>query len=130
MARFFVYLAEVLAGREDHSNILEIWHRVQSSNAINDIAYGSPQLSSWILNKRAGENSVLTEFMAIRSADRLHLGGAYSDTETVLAEIADEQGIGDRVRNWFRSPGYVPESLFYVFAGKPESIYLQAREIA
>ncbi|MEU7147896.1 hypothetical protein AB0B15_07655 [Streptomyces sp. NPDC045456] len=26
----------------------------------------------------------------------------------VLGEIADESGQGDRVRNWFRRPGYVP----------------------
>ncbi|MFL6127228.1 CHAT domain-containing protein [Actinophytocola sp.] len=129
MARFFVYLAEVMAGREDHSTMLEIWHRVQSSNAINDIANGSPQLRSWILNKQSSGDSVLAEFMATRSVERLRLQGAYLDTETVLAEIADEQGMGDRVRNWFRSPGYMPESLFYVFAGKPESIYVKAREI-
>ena len=38
--------------------------------------------------------------------------------------MADERGLGEKVRNWFRNPGYMPESLFYVFAGMPDRVHL------
>ena len=63
--------------------------------------------------------------MIAESAGRLRTGRIYDDTEYVLGEIADNQGNGARVRNWFERPGYVPESLFYVFAGRPERVYLR-----
>ncbi|MFF7733604.1 hypothetical protein [Streptomyces sp. NPDC007984] len=64
--------------------------------------------------------------MRSRATGRLRLPHAYEDTERVLGEIADEQGRGNRVRNWFRRPGYVPESLFYLFAGRPDRIHLSS----
>jgi len=63
--------------------------------------------------------------MSVRSVGQLR--NIYRDTERVLGEIADDLGMGSKVRNWFQRPGYVPESLFYVFAGKPERIYLRPR---
>jgi hypothetical protein len=30
----------------------------------------------------------------------------YADTEEALGAIADDMGLGDRVRSWFRNPGY------------------------
>jgi hypothetical protein len=30
------------------------------------------------------------------------------------------------VRNWLRNPGYVPESLFYVFAGRPDRVFVRS----
>jgi hypothetical protein len=123
--RFLVYMSEVLAGREPHSTLLEIWHRVQTSNAVNDILAGSRSLHVWATSPAASGLPVVQEFMRVRSAGRLRRVHIYADTEEVLGEIADEQGNGARVRNWFRRPGYVPESLFYVFAGAPERIYLR-----
>jgi hypothetical protein len=64
--------------------------------------------------------------MGARSTGQLRNGHIYADTERVLAEIAEDQGIGNRVRNWFQRPGYVPESLFYVFAGRPDRIHLRS----
>ncbi|WP_406430063.1 hypothetical protein OHB00_00315 [Streptomyces sp. NBC_00631] len=55
-------------------------------------------------------------------------GSGSLDTEQVLGEIADDQGRGEQVRNWFRRPGYVPESLFYLFAGRPERILISSME--
>ena len=69
--------------------------------------------------------SVLEEFMSVRSPGRLRPGHIYADTERILGEIAEDNGVGERVRNWFQHPGYVPESLFYVFAGSPDRIYLR-----
>ncbi|MGW5212343.1 hypothetical protein ACWEQO_14350 [Streptomyces sp. NPDC004051] len=66
--------------------------------------------------------------MISRSAGRLRGAHIYQDTEKVLGEIADDQGRGEQVRNWFRRPGYVPESLFYLFAGRPERILISSME--
>jgi hypothetical protein len=122
MTRFFYYIQETLLHRAEHSDLLEIWHRVQCTNAVNDIINGNESLRSWGHGLAASGRPVLEEFMNFKSAGRLR--NIYRDTEQILGEIADEQGVGDRVRNWFRSPGYIPESLFYVFAGRPDRIYL------
>jgi hypothetical protein len=124
MMRFLLYITEVMARREIRSTLLEIWHRVQTSNAVNDVLSGSPALNAWGRSITPSGLPVIQEFMATRSTNRLRSGQIYKDTEQVLGEIAEDQGIGPRVRNWFQRPGYVPESLFYVFAGRPERIYL------
>lgn len=125
IARFLIYISEVLEGREDHLTLLDVWHRVQSSNAVVDVLSGSPMLEHWGYSERDSGPPVVAEFMRERSAGRLRTGHVYADTEEVLGEIADEQGVGPRTRNWFENPGYVPESLFYVFVGRPERIYLR-----
>jgi CHAT domain len=128
MMRFFLYMAEVLAGRESYSNLLEIWHHVQVSNAVHDILAGNPQIQDWGSSEGPSGVPVIAEFTQQRAPGRLRRSNVYRDSEDLLAEIADEQGLGARVRNWFRSPGYVPESLFYIFAGRPERIYLRSMD--
>lgn len=124
--RLLVNIAEVLAGNEDYGeSLLQVWRHVQSGNAVLDVLAGSPSLRNWGASHAPSGNAVLQEFMAVRSVNRLRAGDIYADTETVLGNIADDMGMGDRVRNWFRNPGYVPESLFYAFAGSPERIYLR-----
>ncbi|WP_433530995.1 CHAT domain-containing protein [Micromonospora sp. CA-263727] len=123
MVRFFVYIGEVLAGRESHSNLLEVWHRTQASNAINDVLLASRSLHAWGRSRTESGSSVLAEFMERRSVGRLRRGHIYSDTEMVLCDMADSMGVGSQVRNWLKRPGYVPESFFYVFVGRPDSIY-------
>jgi hypothetical protein len=124
--RLLVNIAEVLAGRGNYGeNLLQVWRHVQSGNAVLDVLAGSPSLHAWGGSRAPSGRTVLEEFMAVRSVDRLHTGDIYTDTETVLGAIADDMDLGDRVRNWFRNPGYVPESLFYAFAGSPERIQLR-----
>jgi hypothetical protein len=124
--RFLVNIAEVLAGRGNYGeNLLQVWRHVQSGNAVLDILAGSPSLDAWGRSRTPSGRTVLEEFMLLRSVDRLRSGDIYADTESVLGAIADDMGCGDRVRNWFRNPGYVPESLFYAFAGSPERIQLR-----
>ena len=125
--RLLVNIAEVLAGNADYGeNLLQVWRHVQSGNAVLDILAGSPSLQAWGVSRAPSGRPVLQEFMSVRSVDRLRAGDIYADTESVLGTIADDMGVGDRVRNWFRNPGYVPESLFYAFAGSPERIHLRA----
>ncbi|MCL7428142.1 CHAT domain-containing protein [Streptomyces sp. YS415] len=125
MARFFINIAVASGQAEEHPTLLEIWHRVQSSNAVNDVfAAGSQSLSAWGRSLMPNGETVLSDFMLNRSRGRLRPPHIYEDTETVLGEMADDQGQGARVRNWFRKPGYVPESLFYLFAGMPDRILI------
>ncbi|MFF9150325.1 CHAT domain-containing protein [Streptomyces sp. NPDC014861] len=124
MVRFMVYLAKENTKPGQFSTILDVWHHVQTSNAVNDIIDASPSLKKWATRTTVDGLPVLVEFMSNRATGRIRPPHVYDDTEHVLGEIADEQGQGDRVRNWFRRPGYVPESLFYVFAGRPDRIHL------
>ncbi|MFZ3594647.1 CHAT domain-containing protein [Streptomyces sp. BH104] len=125
MGRFFVNIAEAFQRVDEHPTLLEIWRHVQASNVVNDvIGAGSKSLTAWGHSRAPSGESVIAEFMLRRSRGRLRTQHIYTDTEEVLGEIADDQGLGDRVRNWFRRPGYVPESLFYLFAGRPDRIYV------
>ncbi|MGK5441802.1 CHAT domain-containing protein [Micromonospora sp. URMC 105] len=124
MMRLFVYISEVLDGREEHGTLLDVWHRVQTSNAVNDVLQGNRSLQSWASSATPSGLPVLQEFMVNRSSGRLRRAHIYADTEGLLAEIAEDQGMRNRVLNWFRNPGYVPESLFYILAGRPERIYM------
>jgi hypothetical protein len=123
MSRLFLYLAENLTKRETFSTLLDAWHHVQVTNAVHDVIDSNNLLQNWGY-RGDPEDSPIAKFKLDRSLGRIRRGHLYSDTEAVLGEIAGEQGVGDKVRNWFRNPGYVPESLFYVFAGAPDSIYL------
>ncbi|WP_290050080.1 hypothetical protein [Amycolatopsis solani] len=124
--RLLIYIAESLANREPHTTLLDAWKHVQSSNAINDIVNSGSRLREWLLSREAGEPSVLEEFMLSRSMGRLRAGSIYEDTEQILVEMADERGMGAKVRQWLRKPGYLPESLFYIFSGSPERIYIDS----
>jgi len=126
MVRLFVYMAEVLAGREQHQTLLDAWHRVQGSNAVNDILSSSARLSEWGRSLSRSGRPVVQEFMMVRSQDRLRKGHVYRDTEDVLLELADEQGQRSWLQSTLRSQSYLPESAFYVFVGRPDRIYLRA----
>jgi hypothetical protein len=126
MMRFLLYIAEVLAGREQHPTLLDIWQRVQASNAVNDVVSGNRHLQAWATSMAESGEPAIVEFMTVRSAGQLRAGHVYADTERVLGEIAEDRGEGARVRNWLRNPGYVPESLFYVFAGRPDRVFVRS----
>lgn len=125
MMRLIVNVAETLAQSGPFDNLLDLWQHVQGSNAVNDVINGNKLLLDWSMTASTDGSLVVEEFMKTRSDGRLRRGHVYEDTEVVLAEIADDQGMGQRVRRWFKHPGYVPESLFYVFTGRPERIYLR-----
>jgi hypothetical protein len=98
MMRFLLYITEVLAGPERHSTLLEVWHRVQASNAVNDVVAGSRHLQAWSMADDSGTPTIV-EFMSARSAGQLRTGHIYADTERVLREIAEDRGDGDRIRS-------------------------------
>ncbi|CAM3313346.1 CHAT domain protein [Arthrobacter ulcerisalmonis] len=125
MQRFFVYMIEVLAGRADHKSVREVWHRVQTSNAVHDVTSGHPMFEEWFMTRPpAGGPSPHELFKLGGSTKRLRRGNVYGDTEARLLEIADGFGDKDRVTNWLKHD-YVPESAFYCFIGDPDRIHLQ-----
>lgn len=124
MTRLFFYLSETARGDEDFATLLDAWRFVQMSNAVNDVLNGSRSLREWGTVRRSDGSLVLEEFMNVRSRGQIRRGHVYEDTERILGEIADSEGAGEKVRGWFRNPGYVPESLFYVISGCPDKVYL------
>jgi CHAT domain len=126
MMRVLLYMAEVLAGREEHHTFLEVWHRVQAGNVINDVLQGNALLNAWALDASYGQ-SVLTEFMTTRSTGNLRNSHVYQDTERVLLEIAADRGMESQIATWLRSPGYLPESAMYAVLGDPHQIHLRRR---
>jgi hypothetical protein len=117
-------MAEVLAGREAHGTFLDVWHRVQGSNVINDVLQGNPHLTRWGRDSATGQ-PVLVDFMLAKSVGRIRLNHIYQDTEKVLLEMAAARGQEQRVRGWMNAPGYLPESAMYSVVGHPSQIRLQ-----
>lgn len=125
MLRFLHYMSKAIGGSENHVNVLDLWHRVQTNTVIIDVIHGNPKLTEWGYSKADGE-SPIAEFMRSRSRGKIRLQHLYTDTEAVLLEIAADRGEETAVRGWLRSPGYVPESMMYTFVGDPSCIRLQA----
>ncbi|MFC8719895.1 CHAT domain-containing protein [Kitasatospora sp. NPDC057198] len=126
MIRLLVYLAEEIAKPGQFATLLDVWHHVQTFNAVNDILTATPKLKKWAVSLTPAGRPVAVEFMANRATGQIRRAHVYEDTEQILGEIADAQGQGPRIRNWFRSPGYIPESLFYVFVGRPDRIFVSS----
>jgi hypothetical protein len=126
MMRFFLYIALSMTGAETFANVLDVWQHVQASNAINDLLHGSRHLADFGRKRTPSGTSVLDEFMNVRSVGRLRKGHLHKDSEAVLVDIAKQLNLGDQVANWLISPGYLPESFFYAFVGRPELIRFAA----
>jgi hypothetical protein len=125
-ARFLLYVSEALAGRTIDVTLLDAWHQAQGSNAINDILHaGNPTLATWAVSQGDRGTPVIQDFMSRKSVGRLRKGHIYADSEEVLGEMADECGVGPRIRNILSSSRYVPESLFYIIAGWPDRVFLR-----
>jgi hypothetical protein len=129
IGRFFVYITETLAGWAEHRTIGDIWHRTAAGNAVNDVLNGNRRLRDWALAKREGPTR-LDDFMMRRSSGHLGLGHIYRDTEAVLQDMAEEDGIGRQFSEWLQNQSYVPESLFYSLFGWPERIVVRDATIA
>jgi hypothetical protein len=123
MTRLFTNIVAAMDGGLEGRNVAEVWRHTQSSNAVNDIVHSNAQMREWAHNE-IQDQDVVYQFMSDRSVGRLRPTHIYRDTEAVLVEMAEERGMGERVRAWLRNPGYVPESALYVFHGWPECMVL------
>ena len=121
MTRLCVYIAETMAAHEPHRTLLDIWHRVATSNAVNDVLNSNASIRKWGFS-HCGKATVLEMFMNERANGRLRLSHVYEDTIQILREIAVESGIGHRFDQWITNQGFFPESLFYMLLGWPERI--------
>ncbi|MBB1496436.1 CHAT domain-containing protein [Propioniciclava sp. MC1595] len=128
MSRLFLYIGEAINGRENHTTLMDLWHRVQANTVILDILYGNARLGEWGHRATNGLTPV-AEFMGRRAAGRIRSSHLYEDTEAVLLEIADDQGMRDKVENWLRTPGYVPESMMYTVVGDPTRIRFRPSQL-
>jgi hypothetical protein len=121
MTRLLLYINESIGRSEDHTSLVDLWHRVQTNTVIIDILYGNPRLMIWGHQTVNGVSPV-GAFMGGRSAGRLRTSHLYEDAEAVLLEIAEEQGVRERIQGWLRTPGYVPEAMMYTLVGDPTRI--------
>jgi len=128
MNRLFLYVNEAIKGTEDHTTLMDLWHRVQTNTVIIDILYGNRRLNDWG-HRTVDGMSPVAEFMGGRSAGRIRTSHLYEDAQAVLLEIADEQGMRDKVENWLRTPGYVPESMMYTVVGDPTRIRFRPSQL-
>ena len=127
--RLFIYMTLAASGREPYRTLIDVWRRTQAGNAVLDILYGNPHLEKWAGTQTRRGTPVLTDFMQRASVNRVRSNHAYVDTESVLVELAREMGVEEQVQTWLRSPGYVPESAFYAFVGRPEQVFLQPPDL-
>ena len=121
VARFFRYLALAIGDESTKPNtsVLDVWHQVQGLNVVIDLTYGNAKLSQWAFTRNAGASPVEQFMTGNHGLRRAHL---YADAEARLIQIASSSGDDQRVRDWLRSPGYLPESLMYTMLGRPRSL--------
>ncbi|WP_412873650.1 CHAT domain-containing protein [Curtobacterium poinsettiae] len=126
-SRFLRYLALAIGEEapEPATSVLDVWHRVQSSNVVIDLTYGNERLREWSFQRDGTKPSPIKQFMTSDFGVPLRVGHLYEDAEQRLIEIAKATGDDARVRNWLRVPGYLPESLMYTLLGHPASILLR-----
>jgi len=127
MVRFFVYIAETLAGSNSFRSIDEIWQFTTTSNAVLDVVLGSRSAADWMWKTKNGRTGI-EEFMLSRSVGRLRSGHVYADTEAIMQSMAAEHGKEAAFNAWLTNQGYVPESIFYVFLGWPERFVVCDRQ--
>jgi hypothetical protein len=118
VSRFFRYLALAMKDRSPGAvtSVLEVWHQVQGLNAVIDLTYGNPRLQHWAFSRTGGVSPIERFMTGDHGMRRAHL---YADAEARLIEIASRTGEDQRVREWLRTPGYLPESLMYTMLGSP-----------
>lgn len=125
IGRLFVNLSEAIEGRISLRTFADAWHHVATGNAVVDVLLSSNRWAEWGWSRDQTGTSPIEEFQTIRSKGRLHTSTIYGDTVGVLSEIADERGVGPAFRQWVRTQGFVPETLFYTLLGWPERILLR-----
>lgn len=124
MFRLLLYLCETVGRAEEHQDLLEVWQRVQTNSVVLDILHGNRLLAGWGHTRLDGI-SPQEQFMGGRSSGRLRPDHLYEDAEKILVEIAEEQGLGEKVSGWLKAPGYLPESMMYTMVGDPTRIRLR-----
>jgi hypothetical protein len=122
--RLFVYICEALSGRGNLRTLSDVWKWVVSSNAVNEVFASSRNLQKWAQSKAYGRMSIIEAFGLERSKGRLRPGFFYTDTISILGEMAKETGVQNEFESLISSQGVFPESSFYIWSGAPENVIL------
>lgn len=122
--RLFVYICEALTGRGNMRTLSDAWKWVVSSNAVNEVLASSRNLQKWATSKAFGHRSIIETFGLEKSKGRLRSGFFYTDTISILSEMAKETGVQNEFDSLISSQGVFPESSFYVWSGAPENVIL------
>ncbi|MDR4228349.1 CHAT domain-containing protein [Bacillus mojavensis] len=122
--RLFVYICEALSGRGKMRTLNDAWRMVVASNAVHEIISSSRNFKKWAQSKTYGGHSIIEEFGLVRSTGRLRYGFVYTDTISILEEMAKETGFQKEFKSSIASQGVFPESCFYVWSGTPENVIL------
>lgn len=128
--RIMLYTIESILGQEPFTTFVEVVRHALASHALLDAISGAKWAQEWAFSSGPnGQPPPQVEFMMSRSRGRLRSNHVFQDTEAILLEIAQDHGerVFSRLKHYFSTPSYKPESLFYVLVGAPEKIVLQPR---
>lgn len=121
IARFLLRLADRYRDERTPTTIAHLWHHTLRAHAVEDLALSNRQVDRLLHGPERGSH-IWEEYEQERRGGRIRSGHLYGDTEDFLIEAADRAGEGNAVREWLRSWGYIPESLFYCMHGWPERL--------
>ncbi|MCU6603925.1 CHAT domain-containing protein [Peribacillus frigoritolerans] len=122
MLRLLIYIVETLKGNYSFKTLTDVWQFVVASNAVNEVLSSTKALKYWGHTKRKDGTYPLGDFQKSASIGRLQYTNVYSDTITILKEIAERDKVLDKLNNAMKMDNYFPESVFYQFIGSPEVI--------
>jgi hypothetical protein len=126
MQRLLLYMEQAVAGNEPLYTLDEALYKALALNAVHDYETMSTRFMEWMASPYPGSGRrVINEFKHQRSSGRLRPYHIYRDTEEVLLEIAKEMGDEKWVRAQLSSPGFFPETAFYMLIGNTDEIILQ-----
>ncbi len=129
IARLFTEIIEVRKGWSNMRTLDDIWSHVVSTNAVHEITASQSthpsRLEIWANTKNASGSFPIAEFKQKASVGRLRAAHIYEDSEKILMELADRDGMGEYFDSVMKSSGYFPESVFYQFTGCPENIFVR-----
>lgn len=124
MMRLLLYISETLKGEYDYKNLAEVWKFTVSSNAVNEIVESTKALKEWSLTPRKDYSFPMKDFQHRDSINKLRYTHVYTDTIKVLREIAEKDGVLNKLDNALSNDCNFPESVFYQLIGSPENVLL------
>ena len=124
LVRLFTYIKEAQKKFSNLNTLDQVWQHVIATNALHEIIAGSKNIEKWANTKDKKGKTPQERFKMECSVGKLDFKNIYNNTEKILIQMAKEDGIGEKMENYFKSQGYFPESIFYQWIGSPENIYV------
>jgi hypothetical protein len=121
MFRLFAVMVEAINGQLELRTLEEAWRGVHSSNVAADILYASPRLLQWGF---LDWHRIAEQYIQWENEGRIRNQHLYRDTEALLADCAKQRGL-EKLLDKVLCDSYFPETLFYMFTGRPDRIILR-----